>query len=711
VQLGPSLSPDGRDAIFFSERDRLSLDLFLADATTGAIKRKLASTTETARFETLQAIRSSGSWNASGDRFVFSAIAHGQPALVILDVSRSGVERQIALPQLGEVFTPAWSPDGHTIAFSGLKAGATDLYVYDLATGSLRQLTNDHFSDLEPVWAPDGRHIAFVTDRFSTDLSSLTFGPCQLAVLDTASGTIRALPAIGAAKQVNPQWSKNGDSLYFVSDPGGLSNVYRLDLMSGGVYKISDSPGGVAGLASTSPALSVARDAPVMIFSAYRRGTYTLEVLRGTSNLTGETTDGHPAPEFVGLPPVERVDSELKAVLQDGARLAAATTPQAREYPANLFLESIGQPYLSSGGGPFGTFVRAGGSLLLSDMLGDRKLGIAAQFGNRLRDMGLGLQYLNRERRWNWGGIAELQPSTRVLPHQRLLEHDGQDAISLETHYFEQMQVHAGGFVAYPLNQSQRVEVGAGIRHMTYRETVQSAVRALQTGRVLEQTTTTGFGGAPATVGEVSAAFVGDTALFGATSPIIGTRYRFEIAPAFGNMSFVRLLLDHRRYFMPAKPYTIATRIVHVGQYGRDADDPRLQPPFLGSRQFVHGYGWSSLRCRPTVDNDCNALEQLLGNRLLAGNLELRFPLLGVRSRQIRYGPVPLEGFLFSDAGLVWSRSPRQSADASGRSLVGSFGAGVRLNALGFPLEFSGVRALRPPAVGWSFDFSLRTGF
>ena len=89
MQLGPSLSPNGRDAIFFSERDRLSLDLFLADTATGAITRKLATTTATARFESLQAIRSAGSWNPSGDRFVFAAIAHGQPALVMLDVSRA----------------------------------------------------------------------------------------------------------------------------------------------------------------------------------------------------------------------------------------------------------------------------------------------------------------------------------------------------------------------------------------------------------------------------------------------------------------------------------------------------------------------------------------------------------------------------------------------------------------------------------------------
>ena len=294
------------------------------------------------------------------------------------------------------------------------------------------------------------------------------------------------------------------------------------------------------------------------------------------------------------------------------------------------------------------------------------------------------LQYLNRERRWNWGAVAELHPSVRVLPHQRLLNHDGQAAVSVESHYFEQMQLRVGGLLAYPLNHAQRIEFGLGVRHIRYRQTVQSAVRSLQTGRVLERTTTTGFGGAPASVGDVSAAFVGDTSVFGATSPILGSRYRFEMTSALGHLSFVRVLLDHRRYSMPAKPYTIATRIVHVGQYGRDADDPRLQPAFLGSRQFVHGYGWSSLQCQPAVENDCNAMQKLLGNRLVAGNLELRFPLMGVLSREIRYGPVPIDGFLFTDAGLVWSRSPlarRQRAKSRQQCWRGRAAERVRFSA------------------------------
>ena len=102
-----------------------------------------------------------------------------------------------------------------------------------------------------------------------------------------------------------------------------------------------------------------------------------------------------------------------------------------------------------------------------------------------------------------------------------------------------------------------------------------STTRSIETARVLDRTMTTGPGGEPVKLGEIAAAFVTDTSVLGATGPIVGARSRYELASAFGGLSFFRVLLDHRRYVMPVKPYTIAARVVHVGQYGRDADDPR----------------------------------------------------------------------------------------------------------------------------------------
>jgi len=713
LYLGPSLSPDGRQAIFFSERDRVSLDLFLADATTGEISKKLATTAAAVGVESLQPIRSAGSWSAAGDRFAFAAIHEGQPRLVVLDMARHRTERQIPLPQFGQVLTPSWSPDGRAIAFSALNGGLTDIYLYELASGRIRQLTNDPFADLQPVWSPDGQQLVFVTDRFSTDLSTLRFGAYELAVAEVASGAIRALPALAASKHLNPQWSADGGSIFFVADPAGVSNVFRLDVPGGTFHQVTRFAGGVSGLAATSPAISVARDAPILAVTVYRNGKYELDVWRGAAALAGGEVAAAPPGDGVTLPPLVRADRLVDRLLEDD-RLGLPVEASAlllHAYQPSMFLEALGPPYISSGGGPFGTFVRGGGSLLFSDLLGERKLALAAQVGNRMRDLALNMRFINRERRWNWGAVAEVQPYLRRLPRRSVADQDGQPAITRETHYFERTQFRLASHLAYAMNQAQRVEFEAGMRHAAYRSTISSTVRSLSTGRVLSRTTEDAFGGAPATVAETSAAFVHDTAIIGPLGPILGGRSRFEVASTFGELATTRLLLDHRRYFMPVKPYTVAARFMHLGQYGPDAGDLRLLPTFLGSRNFLRGYGWGSIRCQTAADGHCSELDDLLGTRLAVANLEIRAPLLGLRSGSLQYGPVPLEGFLFADSGLVWGPSPAFTERAAARRLVSSFGIGARVSAFGLPIEFAAVRALDAPSRGWSFDFSLRRGF
>src|SRR5690606_9725608 len=116
------------------------------------------------------------------------------------------------------------------------------------------------------------------------------------------------------------------------------------------------------------------------------------------------------------------------------------------------------------------------------------------------------------------------------------------------------------------------------------------------------------------------------------------------------------------------------------------------------------------IRCQLNDRGECTGYDALLGSKLLVGNLEIRAPLAGLRSGELRYGPVPVEGFLFADAGLVWSRVPGFSTAPSSRHIARSFGMGVRVNAFGFPVEVSVVRAVDRPSPGWSIDFGFRTG-
>ena len=76
-------------------------------------------------------------------------------------------------------------------------------------------------------------------------------------------------------------------------------------------------------------------------------------------------------------------------------------------------------------------------------------------------------------------------------------------------------------------------------------------------------------------LGETSAALVYDTSVFGATSPILGQRYRFEYSQTAGSLMYSGALVDYRKHFM-ARPFTLALRGMHYGRYGRDSEDSRI---------------------------------------------------------------------------------------------------------------------------------------
>jgi Tol biopolymer transport system component len=724
LNVSPVLSPDGRRIAFLSERGLLSVDLYVADADTGRILRKLTDTAVDPHFSSIQFIGSAGSWHPAGRQLVIGAVRAGRPVLVIFDVERGRVAREIPFPALGEIFSPAWSPDGRRIAFSATSGGFTDLFLYDLDTGTLRRLTADQFADLQPAWAPDGQRLAFVTDRFTTSLALLAPGPYRLALLDIASGRLDPLPTFEVGKSINPQWAADGRRVYFLSDRTGITNVYVIDVTTGELRQVTNLDAGVSGITPLSPALSAAVDTRRLAFSAYENGRLDIYVLDDPAGVAGGPLVSLPPRAAAGiLPPADRASSELMGLLVDGATGLPAETGTVAPYRPRLSLDWVGQPFVSAGVSRFGPTFGGGLSFLWSDMLGNHKVMAtidANTYGFGVSDLfkntgGL-VAYENLTHRWDWGLSVEQWPYLAGTVVTGVTRSGGQPALVEQTVVQRQTFRGATALLARPFSQAHRVELGGGYQQVSFEEQVRTITTSLRTGRVLSDVTETTPLGATLDLVQASAAFVVDTAVFGATSPVAGQRARFEVAPTLGSLSFTSALADYRRYVAPVPFYTIATRLLHFGRYGPGADDVRLVPLYLGYPELVRGYGLGSFTaadCVPTSESSCPAFDRLLGSRLLVGNLELRFPLLrpfGVSSRM--YGPLPLEVALFADGGVAWSRGERPALFGGDRAGVASAGVTFRTNVLGFAVvQIDLAYPFQRPGRGWVWAFSLTPGF
>jgi hypothetical protein len=277
MALAPTVSPDGQLVAFYARRSLFEIELFVADATTGRVIKKLAGPTSDSHFDAISFINTSGAWSPDSKKFAFVAQAEGNHEIALLDVTSGNIERRVRVPGVGSVTHIAWSPNGQTIAFSGMAGGISDLYLLDLAAGTVRQLTNDRNADIQPAWSPDGKTIAFATDRGpTTDFTKMVFSPLQLATIDVATGQVSVFSPFTQGKHINPQYSPDGKSLFFIGDQDGFSDIYRLELASGAVSRVTRLSTGVSGITAISPALTVAPTTGRMLFSVFQDQGYAV---------------------------------------------------------------------------------------------------------------------------------------------------------------------------------------------------------------------------------------------------------------------------------------------------------------------------------------------------------------------------------------------------------------------------------------------------
>ncbi len=105
-------------------------------------------------------------WNPkTGNEIAFVSDRSGTPQIYIMASDGTNLRRLITYG--GDANAPSWSPNGLFMAYSWgvVETGTYDVYVINIATGQIVQLTHGEGRNTHPAWAPDGRHIVFTSTR------------------------------------------------------------------------------------------------------------------------------------------------------------------------------------------------------------------------------------------------------------------------------------------------------------------------------------------------------------------------------------------------------------------------------------------------------------------------------------------------------------------------------------------------------------------
>lgn len=683
LSIEPSPSGDLIAATTINYRDR-ELDIVLLSARDGEIIRNLTSGFDQRMgFEYLA--QSGGrsntvpwmSWSPSSDRLAYFVRTEKDRSLIVQNVVSRKIEIRVPLNTIDAPESPDFSPDGRYVAFSGLQGADANIYVVDLETRNIRQLTKDTLPHYAPTWSPDGTYLVYLARvsgneklfRVNADGSNpeqLTFGTHDEGGAQFWDDDTLIFPstAVNPAEPIDPEVARNGQ----------IYNLWTLNLKTHELRQYTDALTG-----NLSPVVLRDGSEKKLAFITYLKGDYGLHILDRQEEITTVASEDFGAPG----PIIDFQAPLTHTLVQDNAKRKGRFE--------KMFLE--GRPPVAlgvtSGGDVFG-----GTAVTFTDVLGDQQFNLFASSIAQYRT--LSLSWLNLERRFIWAlrGFSQTQFFYGQLGGVFFDPYLSQ-VIRRDLAVATRTMQGGSAFGIYPFNRYRRIEVYGGVNQ--YREqfadpAVEAYSRDYQQQVFGRQLLNNG------TMVPLGAAFVQETTIFREFGPLAGSTMRlaYEVAPRIGN-TLTRQVLDGdaRKYFRLGATGLLALRARGYRSWG---DNPGFM--FFGGNSELRGYNFLSFT----------------GQDAFFLNAELRFPLIEAMLTPIGVlGGV--RGTIFAGVGgaswqnqgfKAWQTSTSIERPVIGfdsndqpvlgdpvaiegfrlRDARGSYGVSLMTFALGFPVHF-----------------------
>ncbi|HUR80529.1 MAG TPA: BamA/TamA family outer membrane protein [Thermoanaerobaculia bacterium] len=621
----------------------------------------------------------------NGDQIAFFVRKERGRSLLLLNPISGKIDRMIDMP-LEQQLSPTYSPDGRRIAFSAIQGNQSDIFVYDLDSATITNLTSDAFYDSAPVYAPDGQSLIY---------SSVGEQYAKLYRLSLANPKERYQLTTGNWNDIDAYFSPDAKRLFFASDKQtgrniemaskiledaenkartdgntpkadltnfAAYNIYSLDLASGDVLQYTDVIGGCFAPVVFTGSNNKER----MVFSSYYKGQW---------RLYSTTTDKplHEA-EKTNLPSAP-IAAEDRSIFRSTSEFFIDEDKIERTGGFKLFIDDVD----IAAGVTSDQLILSRSTLYMSDMLGNRRfiasLDSVDTFSN------FDFLYLDLHKRMNWGARVFDDRAFYVLPNE------------FESRGLDRRQAYRltglFGLASYPFTRYHRIDAGAGFMTRSY--TFLDFRAGDQNGDGIVNFDDANAVNIRNNFPIVSTTFSGDSAVWKFFGPVSGRRYELSASYAHDMEESGALSrdveVDWREYKQITSRSLIAARV-----YGAWSEGNFPNIHYFGGLNTLRGYDYRSF----------------FGQYAGFANVELRFPLVDVLAtplivlQQVR-------GVVFMDVGGAYFKGQdfKFAEDGRLRDGAASVGWGFSFHFLGLPLNWDFAKRFD----GKKLEGGFRTSF